>query len=306
MPNTTGVTPGLLLKGLNEVFYQNYLTSPAGMITSDEIFKFTTIDRGMTETDLALAGVGEFTTFGEQQNIPKQEVKERGTTVYQMDLFANGFDVSYKMLLADEAGRNTIDMAAELGRAARTTQEKNRLAVLRLAATTTGIDGKALCATDHPLANGGTYGNLVATAFSYKTVKDMLQVLRQQQNYQGLAMPEDGAILVTGTALYDEAIEITKAEGIPGSANNDASFLSRAFPGLRVGYNPYLDATYGGSDTKFYILAPSRKLKVFIREGINTWMNDWNENANIVTKYNAKYAETAGFSDYYGVVQGGV
>ena len=304
MSNTTGITPTLLEKGLNEVFYQNYSKLSIGEITSADLFKFSTFDSGISATDLALAGVGKFQILSEDANIRRDVVRERGSTLYEADIYDNGFDISYKMLLADATGRNVIPQAAELGLAGKATQELNRFSVLRNAAVTLGLDGVALIGT-HTLATGGTFSNDVATALSYATIKAMILKLQTQLNFQGLPMGEDPKFLVVPPALFAQAIEITQAVNIPGSGNNDSSYISQIFPGLRVGWCPYISAAQGGSDTKFYMFGDSRKLKVFIREAMNTWMNPWQTQNNIVTRYNAKYAEVAGFSDWYGVVRGG-
>jgi hypothetical protein len=309
MANTTSLTPTLLEKGLNEVFYQKYGETTLGMIMSDEVFNFNNVSIGMSETDLALAAVSEFLVTEEQKNLNRDEILERGSTIYQHDIYSNGFDISYKMLLADETGQNMIEQAAQLGQAARQSQEKQRMGVLRNGGTTVGLDGVSLFNDSHPLADGTTQDNDIAFNTNlYTTLKDMMSTLRQQVQYNGdLSIAKDPKMLLCTEANFDSVIEVVEAENIPNASNNnEINFISKKFPGLKVGWNPYLGTRFGGDDKDLFMVTDktNHKLKVMVREGINTWMNPWTENDNIVTKYNAKYVESSGFSDYLGTVRG--
>lgn len=308
MVNTTGVTPGLLIKGLNEVFWQEYDKTTTGRIKSNEVFNMQSVDRGMSETDVALAAVSEYQITEEQGNINRQLVKERGQTLYQHDILTSGFDISYKMLLADETGQNSIDQAAQLGRAGRESQDKKRFSILR-DNVLIGLDGKTLFAPDHPLAKGGTQSNEIAfNATLYQTIKDVQRVLRDQKQFnEELSIGSDGEMLIATSANWAEIIEVTDAEHIPNSTNNnEINFISKKFPGLKVRWTPYLGSEFGGTDNKFIMLSgkTNHKLKVLTRESLNIWMNDWKEHDNIVSRFNAKYVESFGFSDYLGTVRG--
>ena len=303
MSITTSITPTMLEKGLNEVFSQRYGMTAQGMLRSSDLFKFTTLTQGIQEKDLATSGVGRFPIHGEEENVNKDTAQELGSTTYDIDIFANGVDISYKMMLGNRYDKAMEDVA-DLGDMAKDTQEFNRFAVLRNATTTTGYDGVALCATTHPLETG-TASNFVNTAFSYDTLKEMVQLFNKAKNYRGGSIADDPEMLIVPAELWERAVEITEAELIPGSANNDVNFFSKKFPGMKVKWCPYIGAEHGGSNTKFYMTSRRHKMKVFVREALNTWMTPWDKNENIVTSFKAKYAEVAGFSDWRGVVCGG-
>jgi len=309
MANTTGVTPGLLIKGLNEVFHQKYGEKTIGMIDSNAVMNFRTVTRGMTDTDVVLAGIGDFKEVAEQANIPMEEVLERGQTIYQHKLYADGFAISYKMMLADETGGNTLEMAAQLGQAARQIQEKLRMSVLVNGGTKVGLDGVPLFSKVHPLADGTVQANDIDwTTDLYTTVKLAISALRRQKSYNGkISLAKDPVMVLCPEALFAPMIEATKARNYPSATNSSfASYISEIFPGLQVGWNPYLGAEFGGSDDKFYVLSDktNHRLKVFIREAVNTWNTPWQDNDNIQMEYKCKFAESAGFSDYMGVVRG--
>lgn len=307
MATTTSIAPALLEKGLNEVFLHSYSKTSVGKILSDSIFKFTNLTSGIQEKDVAYAGVGRFGVLGEQENIPRDEITELGSTIYDIDIFAEGVDFSYKMKLGNRYG-DFMEQVSKLGQAARDTQEANRFEVIRKSTVTVGYDGKALCASDHPTATG-TESNLVSSAVSYDSIKAGIKLFQERRDYRGLSISEDPTILLCPSAMWDEVVEITGAVNMPGGAagdgdRNEVNFLSTKFPGLRVVWTPYIGAKEsGGSDTHVYLISDSHKMKVFTREAINTWMSPWKDNDDIVTKFNAKYAEAAGFSDWLGIVR---
>jgi len=136
----------------------------------------------------------------------------------------------------------------------------------------------------------------------------MMSALRSQRQYRGdLSIAVDPAILLCTEANFAEVIEVVDAINIPNASNNnEVNFLSRKFPNLKVGYQPYLGTIYGGNDKDLFLFADKMDhyLKVIIREALNTWDKNWNESNNLDREFNAKYVETFGFSDYLGTVRG--
>lgn len=311
MITTTSITPQLLEKGLNEVFMHGYNQSSIGQIMSDRVFKFQNLSNGLQETDAAYAGIGLFDTIGENENVPLDFVTELGTTTYDIDIFSKGVGFSYKHKLGNryDLFKDNVNM---LAKRARQTQEINRFAVLRNSTSTLGYDGKALCATDHP-TYVGTTSNLVNAAVSYESIKTAIQAFRDQVDYRGVPMPEDPHTLICPSDIWDDVVEFVGAENLPGGGagdgdRNEVSFLATKFPGLRVVWTPYIGTSSvwsGGSNSHAYLISDSHKMKVLTREAINTWMTPWQDNDNIVTEFKAKYAETAGFSDWLGIVRVG-
>ena len=204
--NTRSITPGLEIKGLNEVFAKEYDKKVVGRVKSEDVFNIDTQTIGMSETDLALAAVGEFQATAEQKNINKDKVLERGQTLYEHAVYTNGITQSYQQWLADETGKNMVQRVSQLAKAARESQDKKRFGVLR--DNPTVLDGQNLFSTAHPLADGSTQSNDISYATSlYDTVKAMMKALGDQTQFQGdLAIPVDPKMILLLPLLISEYI----------------------------------------------------------------------------------------------------
>lgn len=305
--NTRALTPELEEKGLNKVFAREYGRSVKGKVRSSDVFNIETHTIGLTETDLALAAVSEFGPTAEQRNINKDEVLQRGTTLYEHELYTNGITQSYKQVKGDETGTNMVRRVSQLAKAGRETQEKKRFGVLR--DNPIVLDGKTLFATDHPLADSSSQSNDISfTTDIYTTIKLMMSALRSQRQFKGdLSIAVDPVMILCTEANYDEVIEVVAAKNaIQSTDDNATNFIRTIFPGLSIGWNPYLGTQYGGNDKDLFMMADKmdHELKVMLREAINTWTKGWEMADNLDREFNAKYMESFGASDYLGLVRG--
>ncbi len=298
----TSVTPNTLLEGLREVFTDSYkLEKEPLQAVSTDIFNFYGSKKN-SEDFQKVSGVGEFGAVAEEDPTPIVKRDEIHKTSFSHSTFRKGVGISYEAL-EDQLYNEMKDHVQQLGIAARFTQEKNRFAVIRNITTTLGSDGKALAATDHPLKDGSTQSNLVTGAVTLDKLKEMVQKLREQKDWNSKLIGGTPRKFLTAPANHAEILELTKSKLKAGTANNDLNYFSEVFPGLRVAFSPMVGtAVTGGSDTGVTLIGSRNKLITVIREKLKTWMNPWNESSDIVTKFNALYRESVGFADYIGVV----
>lgn len=301
----TGIRPETLQEGLYEVFDEGYaLDKEPSQAVSSDIFNMK-MSKKASESDLKKGRVGEFTAPGEGEVTPKEVINELHKTTYSHDTFRRSVHITYEAL-QDQLYSEMQSEVKDLGEAARFTQEKNRFGVFRNITTTNGGSGKPLAAADHALSTG-TQGNIVTGTFTtveaaQAKVKEAITKFRRQKDYNLKSIPGKPSILLTSITLHALMVEATKSKLIPGSNNNEPNYISELFPGLKVMWSPYYGSEYGGSDTAATLIGSRHKLNVFVREKINTWMNPWKDSDAIVTKFNAKYRESVGFSDYLGIV----
>ena len=102
-------------------------------------------------------------------------------------------------------------------------------------------DGKELCATDHPLGNGGTFSNELdpAADLSHDALEDLtIQIMGavNERNLKIRLMPKS---LIVPRQLWYEANRIIKSTLQSGTPNNDMNTLKNVFPGGIV-LNHYL------------------------------------------------------------------
>ena len=101
-----------------------------------------------------------------------------------------------------------------------------------------GGDGKALCATDHPI-DGGTVANkpLVQVELNESTLLNaMIAVRTNFKDQAGLKVFARARKLIVPTALEPVAIRLTKTELRPGTADNDVNAIMMTAGGLPEGY----------------------------------------------------------------------
>lgn len=108
-----------------------------------------------------------------------------------------------------------------------------------------GGDGKALCATDHPI-DGGTVSNKATVELNEATLlNSMISIRTNFKDQAGLKIFARGRRLVVPPSLEPTAIRLTKTELRPGTADNDVNAIMMTSGGLPEGYmvNDYLTDT---------------------------------------------------------------
>jgi len=105
--------------------------------------------------------------------------------------------------------------------------------------TTIGGDGKALCATDHPV-DGGTFANrpTVDTSLNESAIESALTLIAKFPDNANLLNMTRGRRLIVPRAKVWDAIRLTKTELRPGTANNDVNAV-RSVMGLPDGYEAW-------------------------------------------------------------------
>ena len=101
-----------------------------------------------------------------------------------------------------------------------------------------GGDGKALCATDHPI-DGGTISNRPSTDVDLNEatlLNAMISIRTNFKDQAGLKVFARGRKLVVPPQLEPVAIRLTKTELRPGTADNDVNAIMSTAGGLPEGY----------------------------------------------------------------------
>ena len=118
-----------------------------------------------------------------------------------------------------------------------------------------GSDAVALCSASHPVnkVSSTNFSNAGTTALSYSSVVSTIIAGQSLDDDRGNPMPAIYNVLYVPVALQATAYEITKALAKPGTADNDANFLSSA--GLSVVVDPWL------SDANNWFMLDSNQAK---------------------------------------------
>jgi phage major head subunit gpT-like protein len=111
-----------------------------------------------------------------------------------------------------------------------------------------GGDGKALCATDHPI-DSGTVANRPAVDVDLNEstlLNAMIAIRANFRDQAGLKIFARGRRLVVPSQLEPVAIRLTKTELRPGTADNDVNAIMMTAGGLPEGYmvNDFLTSNF--------------------------------------------------------------
>ena len=111
-----------------------------------------------------------------------------------------------------------------------------------------GGDGKALCASDHPI-DGTTVPNIPTTPVDLNEstlLNAMISIRTNFKDQAGLKIFARGRKLIIPPQLEPVAIRLTKTELRPGTADNDVNAIMSTAGGLSDGYmvNDFLTSQY--------------------------------------------------------------
>ena len=283
--------PGLnALFGLEYDRYENQHT---------EIFDSESSDRAFEE-EVMLGGFGNAETKPEGSGVVYESAQETFTARYTHETIALAFSLTEEAVEDNLYDKISTRYTKALARSMANTKQVKAANVLNNAFNSSfaGGDGKELCATDHPIATGGTFANelSVAADLSETSLEQSLIDISAFVDERGLKIAMQGAKLVIPKELQFTAERILKTPQRVGTADNDINAVG-SMGMIPQGYvvNHYLTDT----DAFFIKTDVPNGLKMFVRAPIKTAMEGDFETGNV--RYKARERYSFGFSDPRGI-----
>jgi phage major head subunit gpT-like protein len=185
-----------------------------------------------------------------------------------------------------------------LARSMANTKQIKAAAVLNNAFSTTGGDGKALIATDHPMSGGGTLANRATTMadLNETSLEDALISISTFTDDRGLTIALRGMKLIVPPQLQFVADRLLQTPGRVGTSDNDINAV-RNMGMLPDGYvvNHYLTDT----DAFFIKTDCPDGFKHFERSPLSTALEGDFDTGNM--RYKARERYSFGFSNFRAV-----
>jgi len=282
--------------GLNALFgleYSRYENEHA------EIFITETSDRAFEE-EVMLTGFDGAEVKQEGAPVVFDQATEAYTSRYTHETIALAFAITEEAIEDNLYDRLASRYTRALARSMANTKQVKAAAVLNNAFNSafTGGDGKELIATDHPLANGGTFSNELATAadLNETSLEQSLIDIAAFVDERGLRIAIQGRKLIVPKELQFTAERILKSPLRVGTADNDINAIKNMgmIPeGYRV--NHFLTDT----DAFFIMTDAPNGLKHFVRSPIKTAIEGDFDTGNVRFKARERYV--FGFSDPRGI-----
>jgi len=286
--------------GLNALFgleYNRYDNEHA------EIFTTETSDRAFEE-EVMLSGFAGAAIKQEGAGVTFDQATEAYTSRYTHQTIALAFAITEEAIEDNLYDRLASRYTRALARSMSTTKQTIAANVLNNAFSSSfvGGDGKELCATDHPLANGGTYSNELATPadLSETSLEQALIDIAAFVDERGLKIALQGRKLIIPKELQFTAERVLRSPLSTNQTNNFAKNDVNAILNMGMipeGYrvNHYLTDT----DAFFIMTDAPNGLKQFVRSPIKTAIEGDFDTGNVRFKARERYS--FGFSDSRGI-----
>jgi len=292
------ISRGQLVKelepGLNALFgleYNNYANEHA------EIFDTENSDRAFEE-EVMLSGFANAPIKAEGTSVSFDNAQETFTARYTHETLALAFAITEEAIEDNLYDRLASRYTKALARSMANTKQVKAANVLNNAfATANGGDGKALCATDHPIA-AGTDRNELSTAadLNETSLEQSLIDIAAMTDERGLKIASQGVKMIVPSALQFTAERLMKSSGRTGTADNDINaVVSKGMVPQGYVINHYLTDT----DAFFIKTDVPNGLKHFVRSPMKTAMEGDFTTGNV--RYKARERYSFGFSDWRGI-----
>jgi hypothetical protein len=282
--------------GLNALFgleYNRYDNEHA------EIFITETSDRAFEE-EVMLSGFAAAAAKSEGAPVVFDDATEAYTSRYTHQTFALAFAITEEAIEDNLYDRLAARYTRALARSMSQTKQQIAADVLNNAFNSgvTGGDGVELCSRLHPLANGGTFSNELATPadLSETSLEQSLIDIAAFVDERGLKIALQGTKLIIPKELQFTAERILKSPLRVATADNDINAIKNMgmIPqGYRV--NHFLTDT----DAFFIMTDAPNGLKHFVRSPIKTAIEGDFDTGNVRFKARERYS--FGFSDARGI-----
>ena len=282
--------------GLNALFgleYNRYDNEHA------EIFTSESSDRAFEE-EVMLTGFAGAAIKQEGAGVQFDQASEAYTSRYTHNTIALAFAITEEAIEDNLYDRLASRYTRALARSMSQTKQTIAANVLNNAFDTNviGGDGKELCATDHPLANGGTFSNELATAadLSETSLEQSLIDIAAFVDERGLKIALQGRKLIIPKELQFTAERVLRSPLRTSTSDNDINAMLNMgmIPeGYRI--NHFLTDT----DAFFIITDAPNGLKNFVRSPIKTAIEGDFDTGNVRFKARERYS--FGWSDPRGI-----
>ncbi len=244
-----------------------------------------------------LSGFGAAPTKSEGSAINFDDANEAYTARYNHETVALAFSITEEAIEDNLYDRLGSRYTRALARSMAHTKQVKAAAVLNNAFTggaTAGGDGVALCATTHPLTNGGTFANTPAVAadLNETSLEDALINIAGFVDERGLKVALRGTKLIIPRQLQFVAERLMVSNLRVGTADNDTNAI-RSMGMLPDGYavNDFLT----DPDAFFVKTDAPRGMIHFERTPLSTNMEGDFDTGNMRFKARERYS--FGFSD---------
>lgn len=286
-----------MLPALRAMLWKRYDSYPAQF---PKLFQVETSNRGIEQYS-GVSGMGNFRSIGEGEPITFDQPVQEFDKTFIHTRFGLGFKVSQDVV-EDDRHSLIAKQTRELARSAKESQEIDAASTFNNAFSGSylGPDGKALCASDHPLVkSGGTQSNLLSVAadLDIPSLELALIDFETQKDSSGKLIGVPCKYVLAAPANRFNIHEILKSTMRSDTANNTTNALQYATDGMP---DPFIWRYLTDPDAWFLVSAPGENGLVWFwrrKPYTKSSVDDDTETG----KFMMRYKKSHGFYSFYGV-----
>lgn len=256
-----------LQQGLNTVWGLEYRSHPEEW---RRVFQVENSKKAFEEDQL-VTGFGAAVVKPEGSAITYDDASEAWTSRYNHETIALAFSITEEAIDDNLYMQMGSKYAKALARSMQHTKEIKAAAILNNAVTSgyTYGDGKVLLATDHPLAGGGTWSNMLATPadISEASLEDILIQIRKTKDDRGIPIALKAVDVIIPPELEFIACRILDSSLRTNTADNDINAINKK--GI-FGRDPVIVTRLTDADAWWVKTDAVDGLKMFQRKPVST------------------------------------
>ena len=301
MSYSSGLNPDVVLTKLDKVWNQTFNGQQhPGYATAEtgQLFKQDSVSTSAVIME-TFKGVGEWEETAEEATLPAGNPRINNEKTFTVAKYAKSVSIP-KEFFDDNLHGSYSMMIQNFARRARTTRDKNAMAVYNGAfATYKTSDAAYIVSDSHTNLNGDTVDNKATAAFSPTAMKAGIKSLYEQKAQDGEIDGHLANCLIVPPALYNYATEVLQSELMADIGDNNMNPFSNNYS-LWIFTSPYLGAAGGGSDTAWFLTSETHSMTRWVRKAAETHLVDYKISDNDVYKYKGSYREIVGCPSYEG------
>lgn len=302
MDNNTGPNLILIKTALDKLFDESTIEQAVvgkAIATDSMVFTQDTATNGAVVSSVQ-GGGGYFektlNDVGLQNNVTVVAASPKTTLMAQ---FKKDMPIS-RTFMADQQLSAVSKAVKQQSLTWNASRDRNAFTVYALGFTTQlTIDGVALFSNSHVNENGDTVDNLETGALTDSNLNIVINSLRTQLSQTGVVLGYEPKFLLTPSIKHNTGMQVAKSVLRAGTGNNDLNYFSEMYPGMKVCYSPFLDAT---STTAYFVGSSTHGVMRFERESFFTDLVDWRYNQNDQYLYKMRAREEVDSIEYSGLV----
>lgn len=250
-------------------------------------------------------GPGKFEKHNQEQVIKEDSTLVANKVTKAVENWKDSLPIAIESY-EDDQHDVVLEDVAEMGQNAKLTRDEDVLQTCYADGfdSATTPDGAYTFSNSHTNVNGDTIDNLETGTMTPANLEVIIKSLRLQKKQNGMLGAHNPVGLLVPVVLFPDAVEFTQSELAPNSGENNLNWLSKIYPGLRVGSSAFLDSaynTYTNADTSYYLVSRNHSLTRTVRKGMTTELVPSQYDSKDRMIYKARYREVPAAKTWVGV-----